>query len=237
MCFLRTVKQPGGPKDAPPVTFIYQLGVGVLVEDADSLLPAFAAIVDSISLTEFKSPVDLLKDDSSNDVTDTQLGFGITQPSGWAGRKTPTGFEMGQIDCLAGGIVTPSVKVVLAIVPESFTPKSLAENAFKIKTQQGHKVTVLSDKPAQLGGKDGHQFIIRKTAEQTKSKDESKKPSDGVVAKPHGSYIEAGRLILIPDENGKKRMFALVVTCRKASKERAETLLDTFAKRFRLLKK
>jgi hypothetical protein len=233
MCFSRSIKQPGWSKDTPPTKFMYQLGVGVLIEDTDSLLPAFAAVVDSISLTKLKSPVDLLKDAAGSEIADTQLGFAITLPSGWAGRKTPTGFEMGQMDIAGGGIVTPGVKVLLAIVPESFTPQSLAKNAFKLRMQEGYKITVLSDKPAKLGQKEGRQFVIRKTA----PKDEPKTPTDGVVVKPRGSYIEAGRLILTPDKKGKKRMFALVVTCHKSSEAQAQALLETFAKRFRLLKK
>ena len=230
MCFLREVKQPGTAKDAAPTKFMYQLGVGVLAEDTDFLLPAFAAVVNSISLTDFTSPTDLLKTVDGHEVADTHLGFSITQPSGWSGRKTPTGFEMGQIDCLAGGTVTPEVKVVLAIVPESFTPESLAKSAFKKRTQQGYKIDILSDKPAKLGDKTGREFIVRKTAPKNKSE----QPPGAVQAE--GAYIEAGRIILVPDKKGSKRMFALVVTCRKASQQRAGTLLDNFAKNFKLLK-
>jgi hypothetical protein len=220
LCFLRDVSDSTHPNRH----LAYVLGMGMLAEKADGLLPAVAAVARSAEWIDFRQPIDLPLSKDSHPVNDPRWGYSIRQPIGWAGAFSESGFAMGQFDCVLGGAVTPRVEVICADVDAAETPKSIGEKAIETKVEEGYTMTVLSQGPAKLAGLDGYQFILKKEA-----------PPAGAGQSPVVS-IEVGRLICVAGKGEQQRMLALVARCQGATPKQAQAALDAVASSFALLK-
>ena len=97
---------------------------------------------------------------------------------------------------------------------------------------------VLSQGPARLGGKEGYQFVVRKRAlsAATEPARKSERISLPSAPKPASSYIEIGRLICLPAEQDKKKLYAIVLDCHDCEVKQAQKIMDKIASGFVLLK-
>ena len=233
LCFAREV-QPSGA-DAPSRKVIYLLGTGLLLDQIDALLPTVGAVARTMSLTDFRRPVDLPlgSDEEGDRVKDLRYGYTIRQPEGWVGQWTATGFEMGQMDFSQGGIVTPNVKVIATSVPGSFTSKTFGEKAIKRKAGTGYEIEILSSRSVDLGGKAAYEFTVRTTpiAKDAAGQEASKA---GAAARLTGSFVQVGRIICIPDKDS-TQVRAVIVDCHGCEPKRARDVMDAIAAGFRLL--
>jgi len=214
LCFIRE-PEPTPTGQTPRLGYV--LGMGVGQEDAAMLLPALAAVANSIELTDFVRPVDLPVSGDGYDVFDAQWEFSLFQPHGWAGSFNDRGFAMGRFDNLMNGAVTPRVEVVVSEVAESDSPEQLAAAAIAAKEADGHRVVVLSQGPAQLDGIDGYQIVTQEA--------HSGRPLT----------VEATRLICKSRDDGPKRLYALVVRCQGATGDQAQAIMDALAPTFDLV--
>jgi hypothetical protein len=212
MVFLRKVKRPDGQE----LLLGYLLGMGVLSEKEAELLPTLAAVAKSVAMTKFARPIDLLAAGGAP-VRDERHGFTIRRPAGWAGRYTERGYEMGQMDFLRAGVITPQAEVIVMQIPDTYDSKSFGEQAIRLKIREGTTMEILAQRPAKLIGKEGFQFIVRKT------------PADANVP-----TIEVGRLICLPDRPGKKKLYAIVIRCYDCPAMEAATAMDKIASGFAL---
>jgi len=219
LCFIRDVPQPSGGS----MPMAYVLGMGVMEDQADQLLPALASVARSIKLTDFRRPIDLPISKQGRVVSDPQLGFTIRQPADWVGSFSERGFTMGQFDCLRGGDVSPRVELIVATVPADFTAESFGKHAIEAKAAEGFKMEVLSHGPADLAGRKGYQFVVHK---QTVNAEASEQPAES---------IEIGRLILTPGQDGQQRMYAIVVQCQDVTWQQADAVMAAVAPDFSLL--
>ncbi|MHC4985418.1 MAG: hypothetical protein ACYTFO_04600, partial [Planctomycetota bacterium] len=216
-CFIRELDSPliEGQRLA------YVLGMGVLADDADIVLPSLAAVARSIEYVDFERPVDRPVPEHGRDVIDPHHGFSIRQPFGWVGAQTERGFTMGQFDCLQGGTVTPRVDVIVLAAGPEHTAASFGRQVIETRAAEGHEITVLSHGPTQLADRDGYEFVIKKT-----------RPATDTQAA--ATWTEVGRLIVVPADNDQQRVYGLVVRCRDASDEKAVAIMDAVAPTFSL---
>ncbi len=241
VCFVRQASRPSEPADSEPVYLAHLLVVETPKAQIDSVAPTLAKVLETVSLSELRRPIEMPMQDVGAPIENRSLGFAIRQPDGWIATSDETGLVMGRIDYLLGGIASPEARVLTATVADSWTSKSFGENAIKLKTEQGFEMEVLSQGPARLGGKDGYQFVIRKTAlsaatEPAPEPGQIKPISLPSAPKPASSYIEIGRLICLPAEQDKKKLYALVLDCYYCEVEQAQEVMDKIASGFVLLK-
>ena len=213
LCFIRE-PEPTDTGQTPRLGYV--LGMGVNHEEADILLPSLAAVSRSIEFTEFVRPVSLPVDSDGYDVVDTQWGFSLFQPKGWAGSFNDRGFAMGRFDNLMGGAVTPRVEVVVSKVRDTDTPEGLGASAIAAKAGDERRIVVISQGVAQLGDIDGYEFVTQEA---------------------HGDRpltVEISRLICEKSDDGPNRLYALVVRCQGATVDQARSIMDAVAPTFAL---
>jgi hypothetical protein len=218
MCFVRQVIDPDGKTRH----VAYVLGLGMLESEADQVLPTLAAMARSIELLDFTRPLDLPVPDTGLRVSDPQLGFAITQPTGWVGSFDDDGFSMGQFDFLEGGVVSPRVDVITATFPAGMTAKEVCKNALETKAKEGFIMTVISHREVQLAGGDGYEVLFKKTREATDTQEAQ-------------SWIEMGRVVTMSTDGDKERMIALVVRTTDSTPEKTTAIMEAMAPKLSLI--
>ncbi len=214
-CFVRPVS--GGRGVA------YVLGAGAMEKDREAIMPTLATMARSLALIDFRSPLDLPVDKAQASVIrDENRLYSLKLPAGWAGQFGNATFVMGQIDFVRGGVVLPRTAVLVTTVPADATAKSLFDKAYGQGKLGGQ---VLSHGPAKMSGVEGYQFVVRRSLAAATS-------APAGAAESTGQSLEIGRLICVPNAEGKNTMYALVMVCGDATPQQGQAAMDAIADGF-----
>ncbi len=233
VCFLREEKaSPAGSAPATmrtPRCLAYVLTVEANESQSESLPRTFDAVVRTVVLTDIRRPVDLPIDLTGPYLKDFSRGYAIHMPHGWIGGRNDVGMFTEQADYTLGAVPCPSVQGVSTLVDSARTAEICGEKAFEYERKRGVRIDVLAKGPTKLAGKDGFQFILRKS-----------EPADGNadVAAPTATQatIEVHRILVITAEvAGKARQYAFIVVCKDVTVEQATQLADALAEGFSLI--
>jgi hypothetical protein len=169
VCFIREVKPPADRQDntsgaeAPKIRIAYLMTMEVAVKYKDALLRSFDAVVKTVKLTDIHHPIDVTRKFRGPFVKDYRRGYGIRLPIGWVGIKGELGVSLGQTDYLLGGITSPLVQVVSLTVSADTDAKQCGQKAIDFERKHGMKIEILSESPIKLAGRDGYQYVVRKS--------------------------------------------------------------------------
>ena len=236
VCFIRELPLTSKAPTTEPLRIAYLLVVEGTKAQLEAVGPTLGKVLETVSYTDLRRPIDMPIDITDTAIEDPRSGYAIRPPTGWAAQLNETGLIMGKVDFSLGGLASPEAKVVTLLVPDTWTPKSFGEDAIKRKTEEeGYEMNVLVQGPVKLAGRDGYQFVIRKTP---KVLPEQAKPKQaGLVASQpvESSYIEIARLILTPAKDGEKQLYAIVVDSHNCEVIQAQAVMNAIASGFTLL--
>ena len=84
---------------------------------------------------------------------------------------------------------------------------------------------MLSHGPAKMSGVEGYQFVVRRSLAAATS-------APAGAAESTGQSLEIGRLICVPNAEGKNTMYALVMVCGDATPQQGQAAMDAIADGF-----
>ncbi len=244
VCFIRDIGDPSKAAIAKDLRLAHLFVVEAAKAQIETVGPTIAAILETISLTDVRRPAELPLEIAGPAIEDLELGYSISQPKGWAAQHEETGLVMGRVDYLLGGIASPQLRIFAVTIGADWTAQSCAKRAIELQTEKGYEMQVLGHGPAKLAGAEGYQFIARKsysTTPQERPKLQATLPAPVAPAaslptvKAGTSYLEVARLVCLPGESGKQRLYALVLDCYDCQADKAETLMNQLAARFTVL--
>jgi hypothetical protein len=234
VCFVREVSEPDATPATEPIRLAYLLVAETTQAQSHLAGPTVAKVLETVSFVDLRRPIDMPIDSEGAALEDLRLGYTIRRPTGWSVQRNETGLVMGQVDFSLGGIASPEVKVVALSVPDTWTPKSFGEDAIKRKTEEGYEMKVLAQGPVKLAGKDGYQFVVRKTMKAVPGVAGTLPTAPIAAPQAEASFVEIGRLILVPATEGEKRLYAIVLDSHNCTVEQAEAVMDKIASGFSL---
>lgn len=202
----------------------YVAGMGVLESDAAALLPTFSAVMRSLTLSKLQAPTATSKPAKMDKIIIEKLGFSLECPLTWIGQATSDGYELSAVDWTLGGKI--ALQVEASMKPLATTDKAdiktLGEQFIAVLRKQGLAIDILEQGPTELAGHKGHQFLIGRTVTNKAGKTLN--------------ILALARLIAIPDKDGARKLYALVVRSRDMDDSTPKAAMEAFAKRFTLLK-
>lgn len=208
------------PKDRKGGRVGFMLGLVASEKQSEKLLPTLAAVAKTIALADPVSqppaPIEL----GGGVIEDSQLLFSVAHPNGWVAKQTDKGYEFGQMDLSRGNVVSPRAKVIVQAIGAEYTAQSFGEDAINRNTPKGFVRKVLSKGPAKVAGRGGYQFVI------------SQGPEEGMTGP---SSVLVGRLTVVPGQDGKQTLRALVVECRDGQAKDVEALADKWMSTYQIL--
>ncbi len=249
------VRPYGGSQDRPTASKLYVayvLTMEVALKHEKTLLRTFDAVVQAMAMIDFRRPIEIPIDFKGPFLKEFSQGYIIRMPKGWVGGHNELGVFTEQADYLLGGIASPWVQVVSAVVPETMTDQDCGEKAIEYEAKLGVKIEVLSKGPIKLAGMDACQYVLRKSiplplAETQPATQEGKSPPASQPTQtrpairpaempPSASVIEVLRLLNVPAfEKGKARHYAIIVSCKDSSVKQAVEFMENLAKGFSLV--
>jgi hypothetical protein len=171
VAFLRKAEAPiapveGGAKGHSPQDshrVMYQLTMEVAASHKDTLLRIFDQVVRSVETIPMKHPYQLPIEMDDRLLKDFEQGYALKQPEGWIGTTNAIGVATWQTDYLMGGVPNPSVQALAMLLEKEKSPEECGQLAIAYEREQGAKIEILQEGAVKLAGKDGYQFVIRKT--------------------------------------------------------------------------
>ena len=198
--------------------------MGVLESDAAALLPTFSAVMRSLTLSKLQAPTATSKPAKMDKITIEKLGFSLECPLTWIGQATSDGYELSAVDWTLGGKI--ALQVEASMKPLAATDKAaiktLGEQFIAVLRKQGLAIDILEQGPTELAGHKGHQFLVGRTVTNKAGKTLN--------------ILALARLIAVPDKDGARKLYALVVRSRDMDDSTPKAAMEAFAKRFTLLK-
>lgn len=241
-CFVRTFDGEAG--QVPPGPLAYLVTFEVLDSYSANLDELVSVIGKAAELTDLVAPATLNVDTKGPYRRDYEAGFAMRQPAGWAAQFNEAGLAMGRMNYLLGDVISPSMQVLATTVPDTETARTCGEKTIELERELGWDIEIVSAEPAKLAGRDAWQIVLRKrmSADYTPPVDDededetSDAPELSDAAKAarekalSASSIEVRRFMCMPDdEPGRKKHFALILTCHECSPRGASNLMDAFA--------
>lgn len=231
LCVSRQIP-PSDKRDAPE-KLMYVLGMGLLESDVESLLPTFSAVARSVSLVDLRRPVDLLPTADRTEIKLPECGFAVGQPQGWTGQRTPRGYDMSATDFGLSGGTGLQVQAVTTLVPGAVDARGFGQKVIRDRSREGQQIVVVSEAAARLAGIEGHEFLVRRAVSIAPATRTATRPSAlGETAE----VLEMARIVCLPAEDGKTRVFALIVREHGADAQALRPVMDSLAGGFRLVK-
>ncbi|MCD4823943.1 MAG: hypothetical protein K8S55_05005 [Phycisphaerae bacterium] len=169
VCFIRQVKktpvagESADAKKADSFAIAYLLSMEVAATHKNILFRTFDEIVKTIALTDFRKPIDVIKQFKGPFLKDHRSGCGVRVPPGWVGVVGKTGLSVFQADYLAGGVPSPIIQVVSLEVPNTAAPEACGKKAIEFERKQGFTIDILSQGPVTVGKNSFYQFVLRKS--------------------------------------------------------------------------
>ncbi len=226
-----------------PVHICYLLTVEERGEQ-NRLLSELGELVRTIRFLSPRHPGDIETPELGEPVRSSNLGFSVRPPEGWFGDTSLYGVNMGQTDYLLGGVMVPTVRVMVGrpdadVTAERLASRHLASLRETVKSRNV-KVEVLSEGEAELAGRKGWQFVVRQYAELPEESPDN-----------DSSVVIAQRTIVVEDEQlppvaaraaeaianriGPLRSYSIACVYRGENQDRAVEILEHIAEGFSLL--
>ena len=141
--------------------------------------------------------------------------------------QTEQGPILGQVDLTLGGAASPRVRAMVTDVPESMTARACGLDAIDfVREQRGHRIDILSQGAAKVGGQDGYQFILRTRIPLRQARaGEGGKAGQAQTARLGDPFIQVIRLLGVPGEPGRREYLLLVLDCFETPVEKAQVVM------------
>ena len=249
-CFIREVELDGAKAKTPSAPIAsklyvaYVLTMEVALDYEKKLLRTFDEVVRGVGLIDFQRPIDITTINFKGPfLKEFRKGYAIRVPKGWVGGLNELGVFIEQADYLLGGVASPSVQVVSAIIPEIMTARDCGKKAIEYEQNHGVKIEILSEAPTKLAGKGAYQYVLRKSIEPVPAGTQpattpikgrpSTRPSKTAAAAP---IIEVRRGLCVPGrKKGEMRHYAIIVSCRDCDAKQAVEFMENLAAGFSLI--
>jgi len=223
-CFIRQVKRPA----AEPLWIAYLLLLKGSADRMTAMFPMINGIAKSITLSEIRRPIDMPVELTDTAVRDPLGRYALRLPKGWSFAQVKAGPVLGQVDLLLGGAASPRVRAMVTDMPKSMDAKACGLDVIAfVREQKGHKVDILSQGAAKVGGKDGYQFILR-TQVPLGAGNAGAGGKSGPAGKTKLSdpFIQGVRLFGVPGEKGRREYLLMVLDCNDAPAAKAEGVMN-----------
>jgi len=226
-CFIREIKRTEGE----PIRVAYLLLLKGTAGRMTDMFPMVNAIAQSIYLSEIRRPVDMPIELGDTAARDPLGRYALRVPKGWSFAQTEQGPILGQLDLLLGGHASPLVKAVVTDVPDSTNAKACGLDVISfLRQQKGHKVSIVSQSAARVGGKNGYQFVLRTRIPlpppASRSGQKEDVPKTTKFSEP---FIQVVRLLGVPGEPGRREYLLIALDCYDTPAEKAEAVMDKVA--------
>lgn len=245
---IRTI--PGLQEDSS-TSLAYVLTVEVSPQHADDLNALFSLVAGGVRFQDVQRPIDLTPRyaEERSLLKDFARGFAIRQPIGWSAGRDEIGLDMGQMDYTIGGMQSPAMGVVMAMVPAELTAQQCGEKALAYEQDQGWQIEILSSGPARLDDKDAWEYVLKKsyqpptpqpttnpTTDAAATDNQPAETTDDLSARPDAvEFIEVRRLLSLPPEEETRRHYAVILACYQTTPEKTQALAEELFATFRTI--
>ena len=179
-------------EDGPRIGYV--LTVESAPKEKDRMLAVFGHVVESVRLLPVRRPVEIKPGELAAPVVREDLGISLRPLHGWYATETPAGVETGQMDYRTGQVM-PIARLIASDSPADADAEACARIDLQRAARQGEDRGVVTETvsqgPADLGGRSGYQFVMRKRPGE-EAGDEELSADEDAAAQPPAEPDDAG---------------------------------------------
>ena len=223
---LLTIRSAKGT-DGAARRFCYVLGVEGLPGDSARLPDLLGQVVDTVKLTEPKSPGELPLGDPMPAVGEPRLGYALRPLSGWHIARRYGGVVLAQRDYRRG--VDATLQIDVETMPADLTACGCIDQSLQDAAQQagGAEYTTLERKDMVQGEWPSHQCVVRPEAPTTRPA----KNDDAESPKRPARMLIVHRTVCGPRLTpNTRRVYSVVLVYPDSDVERAKAIMERHAK-------